>query len=343
MRKKYVITALAALLCLMAAAALLIPRMPEGVVYAWQGDAAFFERDGRMGLVNRRGEVLLEPMLTDAGLFDRNGLATVVFPGGCGLLNRQGDFVHHAPGYEFVQFFSEEYQTYQVCGYGAQGSYYLNAAGEVVPEPDWNTDIAPAEELPENVWRLKNGNLMVKQDGVYRIQREDGTLVKELPYYTRIEESRVWNEEEAWLMAHTRASQAPSWHVLTLDGEIQAIPEERCEPLSVVMGGMVRVSTEDALGFMDLTGRIHSDPAWTAVGDFMGGLGTADIGDQTLVFIGPDGQERFRLTDLWRPYLSWATEVDGEWYYRVMSSDSLDNDMLGTWVNARGELLYPPS
>lgn len=91
MRKKYVYTAIAVLLILTAAALLLIHRTPEGTVYAWQGDAAFFERDGRMGLVNRWGEVLLEPMLTDAGLFDCNGLATVAFPGGCGLLNRLGD------------------------------------------------------------------------------------------------------------------------------------------------------------------------------------------------------------------------------------------------------------
>ncbi len=341
MRKKWMFIG-AVLLSVAVIVWLLIPRMPEGTLYAWQGDAAFFERDGRIGLVNRRGEVLLEPMLTEAGLFDQNGLVTVAFPGGCGLLNKQGRFVHHAPGYEFVQFFSEEYQTYQVSCSGAQRSplsYYLNASGEVVPEPDWHTDSAPAEELPENTRLLKNGSLLVQQGDTFCILREDGTLIKELMGYLYIEESRVWNEEAAWLMADAADG---AWHILTLDGEFQAAPEISCAHMSTVVGGMVRVSSEEGLGFMDLQGRMHIDPDWTSVSDFMGGLGTADIGDSVLVFIGPDGRERFRLTGLWRPYLSWATEVEGQWYYRVVCSDPLDNDFLGTWVNERGELLCPP-
>lgn len=339
MRKRYVCLALIVLICL-AAAVLLLTRETGRKVYAWQGDVAFFEQDDRIGLMNRRGEVLLEPMLTQAGLFDGNALATVAFPGGCGLLNWQGDFVHHAPGYDFVQFFSEEYQTYQVCGIGAKGCYYLNATGEITAEPAWNTESIPMEQLPENTRRLKNGSLLVQEGDGFCIRQEDGTLVKELTGYVRIEESRVWNEETAWLMADMVDG---SWRILTLDGKVQAKPEKPCVRQSAVVGGMVRVSMQEGLGFMDLSGRIHSDTAWTRVNDFMGGLGTADIGDQTLVFIAPDGRERFRLTGLWRAYLSWATQVDGAWYYRVMCTDPQDGSILGTWVNERGELLCPPA
>ena len=65
-------------------------------VFGWQGDVAFFASDnGKLGLLNRAGDILSEPVYDGGVLFGpgSNGLACVTLGNKVGAINRNGDLV----------------------------------------------------------------------------------------------------------------------------------------------------------------------------------------------------------------------------------------------------------
>lgn len=62
-------------------------------VWAYQGDVAFFEKDGKIGLGDSEGRVLHAAAFDAVGPFDHTGLAPIYVNGRTGRINRRGEVV----------------------------------------------------------------------------------------------------------------------------------------------------------------------------------------------------------------------------------------------------------
>ncbi|GHU83809.1 hypothetical protein FACS1894196_4260 [Clostridia bacterium] len=65
----------------------------ERYVWAFQGDVAFFEEDGKVGLLDQAENILLPPTYDAGGVFDQNGLAKVYMNDLIGCINKRGELI----------------------------------------------------------------------------------------------------------------------------------------------------------------------------------------------------------------------------------------------------------
>lgn len=99
------------------------------------GTAKITKMEGRTGLINEQAEILLEVRYSSIGDFDRNGLAQIVFNGKTGLADTSGHIVLE-PGYDAIGAF-DRIGLAQVTLNGKVG--LTDTQGRIVAEPVYDS------------------------------------------------------------------------------------------------------------------------------------------------------------------------------------------------------------
>lgn len=144
----------------------------ERVVWAPQGDVAYFEQNGLIGLVDINGEELVPPTFTSVDPFIL-GYATVRKGELCGLITREGKMVVELTEWDqvratFSRVNAEKHESLQYIG--RDGKYgYLSLAGKVISVAQWDVGYAFSDGIAEVVLNQKSnlinrsGELLTEQ------------------------------------------------------------------------------------------------------------------------------------------------------------------------------------
>ncbi len=112
--------------------------------WAYQGDVALFEENGKIGLIHKDGRVLHTPEFDYVGCFDQNGLAEVVIDGKTGRMNRQGNVVIEPincnyMGYITVHAGSTELRDEAIAYQNNENKWgFFSLQGSIISEAQWD-------------------------------------------------------------------------------------------------------------------------------------------------------------------------------------------------------------
>ena len=146
-------------------------------IWAFQGDVAFFEKDGKIGLIDSEHHVLHEAAFDEVGPFDQNGLAKIVADGRTGRINRAGEVVVEPIACEYMGYLEvhsgftelrDEALMYRnkVIWDGSTRIGFVALDGRLISRAQW-----------EDSYSFVNGFAYVKKDGKWNMIDLNGELL----------------------------------------------------------------------------------------------------------------------------------------------------------------------
>ena len=146
-------------------------------VWAFQGDVAFFEKDGKIGLTDSEYHVLHDAAFDEVNPFDQNGLAKIIVDGRTGRINRAGEIVVEPIACEYMGYLEyhsgftelrDEVLMYRskVIWDGSTRIGFIALDGRLISRAQW-----------EDSYSFVNGFAYVKKDGKWNMIDLNGDLL----------------------------------------------------------------------------------------------------------------------------------------------------------------------
>ena len=296
----------------------------ERYVWAYQGDVAYFEENGLIGLLDRQGNVLIEPRFTEVSHFYYD-IAYVNEGKLRGIISRAGDILVEPADYEFLGFGSyRENEPEEVLVYreaeGQCGTVTLT--GEKIPETQWDAPvvfrkgIAIVRKNKQSNLLNTSGELLLEQWWHY-IEHLDVQDAQEEPLFLVHQDERgkrgVVNArgewitpcEWDWVIAADNSlflvEKEGKWGGADYTGNM-VIPLE-WDSLRDANEGLIWARKDGKQGYVNLRGEIVIPVEWDYASAFEGSLAVVKKGKQYGI-IDPTGafviplQTRYTFTDI---------------------------------------------
>ncbi len=165
------------------------PAQEFDYLWAYQGNVAYFEKDGKIGLVHKDGRILSEAVFDEVYPFD-NGFGNVVQNGLWGIIDLNGKIVCQ-PQWYFITEPHEGMVTIYEKTEEAILQGYMNTAGKVIIPPKWDlampfySGLAYVEKDDKNYYINTKGDIVIElmQDDAIKLHKayacadEDGQKV----------------------------------------------------------------------------------------------------------------------------------------------------------------------
>ncbi|MCL2811669.1 MAG: WG repeat-containing protein [Clostridia bacterium] len=142
----------------------------ERYVWGYQGDVAYFEENGLIGLLDRQGNVLIEPRFTEVEPF-RHDFAKVKEGDLLGVITIAGDIIAEPAMYEYLNFISDGIgEPCMLLAYKdtQEQMGIITLEGEIIPETQWDSPTI-----------FRNGIAIVEKDKEYNLLNSFGELLLE--------------------------------------------------------------------------------------------------------------------------------------------------------------------
>jgi len=275
------------------------------VVWAYQGKAAFFEENGRIGLVTKGMGTLttVAPLLDEVTPF-YSGIANVRQDNLWGLLSQEGVYLRHPFAAAPIEFspFDNQYGFFQL----ERGSYgLLNRGGEIILEPIAYLEVGP---VSEGVFAAKTeqgygyitvegqtavgfqydaalpfteGAAAVRKEGLWGYIDHRGQMVLGFGYVEASHFSRG--------LAAVRVSPEASTVYINPQGEV-VLSGNWDAGYPFTGDGLARVTVEGKYGYINLKGRLVIDARYRDAGDFGNGFAAVRAGETGWQYIDGKGK-----------------------------------------------------
>ena len=146
----------------------------EEIDYQWayQGNVAFFEKNEKIGLINKEGYILHPAEFDSVTPFDNNHLAKVTIDGKIGMINTSGQIVIEPiacsyMGYMTVENGFTELRDETVMYQDTQHQWgFYSLEGDLISKAQW-----------DDTYGFVNGFAYVKKNGLWNILDEQGRLI----------------------------------------------------------------------------------------------------------------------------------------------------------------------
>ena len=142
------------------------PAQEFDYIWAYQGNVAFFEKNGKIGLVHKDGRILSEAIYDEVRPFD-NGYARVMRDGLWGMIDLNGNVICQ-PQWNFITEPSEGMVTVYEKTSEAVLQGYMNTAGKVIIPPKWDlamplfSGLAYVEKDDKNYYINSKGDIVIE-------------------------------------------------------------------------------------------------------------------------------------------------------------------------------------
>ena len=299
--------------------------------YAWQDDVAIFEDDNKnIGLINKRNQILMEPMDLDSISPFFEGLALIEQNGKYGFINHQGDVVIPLL-YDDANAFSDGLALVRQNGrYG-----YVDKTGNMIISSQWINAKSFSEGLAavgNSYWGYidKKGNYVIDPIWDYASTFSGGIAV-----------------------VKSMSGSSSDYQYINNDGEILNV---------VIREGLYSFEQDEKYGFKNNDGQIVIKPSFYSVGQFSEGLASYLSAFESYGFIDTNGkvviQPRYEAVGSFSEGMA-AVSVDGNYGYINQKGDIViepqwdfassfsqgvayvSKDNIHWYINSEGEPITP--
>lgn len=298
------------------------------------GLARYVDIDGRIGLVNDSGEVLVNAIYDDISMFDENGLAittrTIDGETFCGLINKDGvqivddsAFCYIDVGYHSALGNSARYGVYEARTQNGK-LCFLFADGTVGMYPDFSALGNTTREDAMNINSFfVNGSVFLRSVkgwclyGLDACSRSDEFWDAYEPFPIgggAVQKDGLWGMISAngqllknyqytqrpqytdfgIVVGNAESEEKPFYGIISLDGS-ELLPMQ-FEDIFPAGEDLLAVKTEDVYGYMDSTFQWIISPRWDEVESFSNHLACV-MKDQELYVIDDHGKELLNIPD----------------------------------------------
>lgn len=244
----------------------------EEISYQWayQGNVAFFEQNGKIGLMDREGHILHSAAFDSVMPFDEHGLAEITIDGKIGRLDSSGRIVIEPivcsyMGYIPVENGFTELHDEAIAFQDTQRRWgFYSLEGDLISEAQW-----------EDTYGFANGFAYVKKNGLWNMLDRQGRLVLEEGWDSidvgRSGAAALWSAEkgidinsQGQIEAAYRIDADGEWHQLTYR-ERSIAPYERMYDLQKQQ---CAYQLNGLYGVMNAGGSLVTQPVWKDISTF---------------------------------------------------------------------------
>ena len=144
-------------------------------IWAYQGDVAFFEKDGKIGLIDNQNHILHDAEFDAVKYFDQNGFAEIVVDGRIGRIDKYGAVVVSPVECEYMGYLelhvgSTEVRD-EVWMYKDKKNKFgfFSLDGKPISEPQW-----------DRTYSFVNGFAYIEKDNQWNMIDMNGTLLLDI-------------------------------------------------------------------------------------------------------------------------------------------------------------------
>jgi hypothetical protein len=339
MKRRYVLVCFVCALCMLLEIALAGIKPPT--IWAYQGDVAYYEQEGKIGLMGPKKAKITEPIFDAVTPFYYDNVAAVDQDGKLGLINKKGEWIFESTSTRAIEF----YNGYAVVKHEGNKWSLINTKGETIVEPKWYVWAAP---YACGFFAVDYGN--EKGVGFVGLNGEpafDGmTWQHEIGYFSE-NLAAVWDGKE-WGYINTegemqipyqfgsahafssglaavRMPESAQWIFIDTNGEQRLSGNwDRADRFGEF--DLAPVEMKEKWGFINTKGKLIIKANWDTASPFSSGLACVSRNDK-YGFINKSGKIVLKL--------SWsyaASFVEG--YAYVMHKDGWDG-----FINTKGKIV----
>ncbi len=242
----------------------------EEITYQWaeQGDVAFYEANGKIGLIGKDGRVLHPAEFDQVSAFDSNGVSKVMVNGKTGMMNRLGEEIIEPMicsflGYIEVENGFTEIHDEAIAYKDLQNRWgFFSFEGQLISDAQW-----------EDTYGFINGSAYVRKNGVWNMIDIEGQLLLD-DWWESIEigaqgKAYLWSSEsgidvdaQGQICATYAIDETGNQKQLTY-GQKSIAPYEQVH--SLYRNGYCAYAVNDLWGILDSDGEQLTEPLWEEV------------------------------------------------------------------------------
>lgn len=246
--------------------------LSEGISYQWayQGNVALFEKNGKIGLIDKEGHILLPEAFDSVAPFDSNGLAKVTIDGKIGIINTSGKIVIEPMvcnymGYTVVENGFTELHNEAVMYQNMQRQWgFYSLEGDLISKAQW-----------DDTYGFVNGFAYVKKNNLWNMLDKQGKLILD-NWWDSIDigpegAATLWSSEkgisinfQGKIYATYKIDADGNWYQLTYNAQSIA-PYEQIYDLQQQQ---YAYRLNDLCGVINSNDNIVTEPIWDDISTF---------------------------------------------------------------------------
>lgn len=252
--------------------AIITASLSEEINYQWeyQGDVAFFEMNGKIGLIDKNRNILHRAEFDSVSPFDNNGLAEIMIAGKTGMINAFGEIVIEPifcsyMGYTTVENGFVELHDEAVAYQNMQQQWgFYSLEGDLISEAQW-----------DDTYGFINNFAYVKKNGLWNMIDKKGKIVLG-DWWNSIDvghggTATLWNSEkgisvdsQGQIYETYRIDSDGSWHQSTYNSQditpYEQIYDLKEQQFAYQLSGLY--------GIMNSRREIVTEPIWEDISTF---------------------------------------------------------------------------
>lgn len=310
-------------------------------VWTYQGDVAYYEQEGKIGLMGQKNAMITQPVFDEVSPFYYDDIATVRKGEKWGLINKKGEWIFEPVSEIMILFFD----GYAVVKHEGNLWSLINTKGDTIVEPTWYIFAAPYSEGFFIVgYGNGQGQGFITLDG--RPAFEGATWKNDIGGFNE-NLATVW-DDEAWGYINTEGEvkipyQFGSAHAFSNGLAPVRLPESR-QWIFIDTNGdeclsgnwdraqrfgefdLAPVEINEKWGFVDKTGKLIIKANWDDASPFSSGLACVSKNDK-YGFINKSGKTVIKIN--WYHASPFVED-----YAYVMHADGWDG-----YINTKGKVV----